>query len=187
MTPITLDTPRLRLRPWRADDLAPFAAMNADAEVMRYLPSRLERADSDALVERLQAHIERDGWGLWAVERRADGRFIGFTGLCEVPEVLPCSPGVEIGWRLARAAWGQGHATEAAQAALQFGFERLGLQEVVSFTAVVNQRSQAVMYRLGMSRDAANFEHPRLPPGHELREHGAWRLPVERWRALNGR
>ena len=173
--PVTLTTPRLRLRPWREDDLAPFADLNADAEVMRHFPAPLSRSESDALAQRCQALIALRGWGFWAVERRDDDTFIGMIGLHVPAPDLPFSPCVEIGWRLARAHWGQGLASEGAQAALAFGFDRLGLTEVVSFTAVPNTRSQAVMQRLGMRRDAATFKHPALPKGHALREHVLYR------------
>lgn len=174
--PPELRTHRLLLRAWRDDDLAPFAALNADPEVMRYLPAKLERADSDALAARIRARFDDDEVALWAVE--AAGEFIGFTGLSRVTAAAPCAPAVEIGWRLARAAWGHGYATEAARAALADGFGRVGLADVVSFTAATNQRSRAVMRRLGMTRDVeGDFEHPALPPGNPLRPHVLYRLP----------
>ena len=174
--PVTLRTPRLLLRPWRDSDLAPFAALNTDAEVMRHFPEPLSRAQSDALAQRSRALIEARGWGFWAVERRDNGAFAGFLGLHTPSTDLPFAPCVEIGWRLARAHWGQGLATEGARAALDFGFEQLGLPEIVAFTALGNTRSEAVMQRLGMRRDAATFGHPALAPGHPLREHVLYRL-----------
>jgi len=134
--PPELRTDRLLLRAWRDDDLAPFAALNADPEVMRYLPAKLERADSDAVAARIRARFDDDEVGLWAVETA--GEFIGFTGLSRVTAAAPFAPAVEIGWRLARAAWGHGYATEAARAALADGFGRVGLAGVVSFTAATN-------------------------------------------------
>lgn len=164
------------LRAWRDDDLAPFAALNADPEVMRYFPALLRRADSDALAARIRARFNDDDIGLWAVE--AAGEFIGFTGLSRVTSAAPLAPAVEVGWRLARAAWGHGYATEAARAAVGDGFGRVGLADVVSFTAAANQRSRAVMRRLGMTRDVAgDFEHPALPLAHPLRPHVLYRLP----------
>ena len=128
------------------------------------------------MVERIEAGFEANGFGLWALEVRATGEFVGFTGL-DVPEFeAHFMPAVEIGWRLARSAWGQGYATEAARTALSFGFEEVGLVEIVSFTTPANRRSRAVMERLGMSHDPADdFDHPRLPPGHPQRRHVLYR------------
>lgn len=168
-----IETPRLVLRRWRPEDAAPFAALNADPEVMRHFPAPLDRAQSDAMIERIEAHFDRHGDGLWAVEVKGGAPFIGFTGLAR-PEWLPV---VEIGWRLARAAWGHGYATEAARAALAWGFAHAGVDEIVAFTAPANVRSQAVMTRLGMRRDPdADFEHPRVPVGHPLRPHWLYRI-----------
>lgn len=170
-----LATPRLRLRPWRESDLAPFAAMNADPLVMEHFAAPLSRQESDAYARRMQAAIEERGWGNWALEVIGGEPFVGFTGL-SVPSFeahfMPCT---EVGWRLARSAWGQGLATEAARAALDFGFGELGLAEIVSFTALGNARSVAVMERLGMRRDG-EFDHPRFPDGHRLRRHVLYRI-----------
>ncbi|MGY4858022.1 GNAT family N-acetyltransferase [Cryobacterium sp. AP23] len=163
-------TDRLLLRRWHEADREPFAQLNADAEVMRFFPARLSRAESDALAVRADALFDLHGYGLWALERRDTGEFIGFTGLAPMPEGVPGSGGVEVGWRLARSAWGQGYATEAATAALRFGLDTLGLTEVNSITAVVNLRSRRVMERLGM-HPADEFDHPRLPPDSPLRRH----------------
>lgn len=163
------------LRRWREDDKEPFAALNADPVVMEHFPATLSREDSDALAERIEAGFDEHGFGLWAVE--ADGEFIGFTGLSVPRFTAPFTPCVEIGWRLARSAWGRGYATEAARASLEDGFGRAGLTEVVSFTAVQNVRSQAVMGRLGMTHDPADdFDHPALPAGHPLRRHVLYRI-----------
>ena len=142
---------------------------------MEFLGEPLSRAASDALAERCAQGIAERGWGAWAVERRDDGMFLGFVGLSPVGTDLPFAPAVEVAWRLQRSAWGQGYATEAAQGALTFGFKQLGLKDIVSFTAVVNQRSAAVMRRLGMNFEGT-FEHPRLPEGHALRTHVLYRL-----------
>lgn len=172
-------TARLQLRAWTPADRVPFAALNADPEVMLHFPAPLTRAESDALAERLAAQVEHSGWGLWAAEvtEGADaGRFAGFIGLSPVPDEMPFAPAIEVGWRLARWAWGRGYATEGGRAALAYAFDRLGVDEVVSFTAVVNPRSIAVMERLGMTRDpAADFEHPLIVPGHRLRPHVLYR------------
>lgn len=181
-----LRTDRLILRRWRPTDLEPFAALNADPEVMAHFPTVLDRAASDALAARADAAFDQRGFGLWALEVRADGQFIGFTGLAVPGFRAPFTPAVEVGWRLARTAWGKGYATEAAAAALHDAFGRLGLAEVVSFTAAVNGRSQAVMRRLGMTHDAAfDFDHPGLPAGHRLSRHVLYRLTAERWRLMD--
>ncbi len=171
-----LETARLRLRQWRPSDRAPFAALNADPEVMRHFPALLDEAASTAMAARCALLIEVRGWGFWAAEERDSGAFLGFIGLHTPSAALPFSPCVEVGWRLARAHWGRGFATEGARAALDFAFERLGLDEVVSFTALSNRRSEAVMRRLGMRRDSATFMHPDLPEGHPLREHCLYRI-----------
>jgi len=166
-----IETPRLILRGWREADFEPFAALNADAEVMRHFPAPMAREDSDALARACQQHIDEHGFGLWAVERREDGAFLGFTGLRRLPPESPLAPGVEIGWRMARHAWGAGYASEAARASLAFGFAE-GLAEIVSFTATENERSQAVMRRIGMTRAPdRDFDHPAVPEGHRLRPH----------------
>ncbi|MFG2429113.1 GNAT family N-acetyltransferase [Streptomyces sp. NPDC048590] len=160
-----LTTERLALRPWRDSDLAPWAAMNADPAVREHLGDVLTREQSDASVARFRADFARRGYGWWAVEVRATGKFIGFAGLDEVDPGLPFT-GVEIGWRLARPAWGHGYATEAARAVLAFGFDTLGLPEILAVTTATNHRSQAVMRRLGMTRDPDDdFEDPTAPEG----------------------
>jgi len=163
-------TDRLVLRRWHETDLEPFARLTADAEVMRYFPAPLSREQSDGLAARADALFDSRGYGLWALERLDTGDFIGFTGLAPMPEGIPGSGGVEVGWRLAQSAWGQGFATEAATAALRFGFDTLGLAEVNSITAVINIRSRRVMERLGMLL-ADEFEHPKLPEPSPLRRH----------------
>lgn len=175
-----LCTPRLLLRRWRDEDLAPFAALNADPEVMAHFVEPLTPQRSHRMVDRIEAAFTRDGFGLWAVEVRETGQFIGFTGLNEVAFTAHFTPAVEVGWRLARAAWGHGYATEAARAALRYGFREAGLAEIVAFTSVTNQRSEAVMRRLGMTHDPADdFDHPDLPPGHRLRRHLLYRITGE--------
>ncbi|WP_382309671.1 GNAT family N-acetyltransferase [Herbiconiux sp. UC225_62] len=168
-------TDRLLLRRWRHDDLEPFAALTADPEVMRYFPAPLDREASDALAVRADALFDSHGYGLWALELRATGEFIGFTGLAPMPEGVPGAGGVEVGWRLARGFWGRGYATEAARASVRIGFDEAGLAEIDSITAVINQPSRAVMERIGMRR-ADFFEHPRVPEGSPLRPHVRYRL-----------
>ena len=171
-----LITDRLRLRQWRDDDLAPFRRLNGDAEVMRYFPAPLSAEQSDALATRLRGAIDAQGWGLWVAERLGDGTFLGFVGLARPGFEAPFMPAVEIGWRLDRPFWGQGYATEAARACLDHAFGTLGLDEVVSFTAAINDRSRRVMERLHMTHDPADdFEHPRVAAG-PLRTHVLYRI-----------
>jgi len=179
-----LRTPRLILRDWRAGDTGPFAALNADPQVMEHFPATMSRADSDVMVARICAHLSRHGFGLWAVEAPGVAPFIGFVGLNHPGFAAPFTPCVEIGWRLARAHWGQGYATEAARAALAAGFEEHGLAEIVSFTTTTNTRSAAVMQRLGMTRNPAeDFDHPLVAEGHHLRRHVLYRLSRDAWAA----
>lgn len=175
-----LRTERLLLRRWREEDLAPFAAMNADPRVMQHLPKLLTRGESLAMASRIEQHFVERGFGLFAVEVRGGLGFIGFVGLSVPSFQAPFTPCVEIGWRLAHEAWGHGYATEAAREALRMGFETLGLAEIVSFTVFENLRSRRVMERLGMVRDPEDdFDHPRLPEGHRLRRHILYRLRRE--------
>ncbi len=150
--------------------------MNRDPEVLEYLPGPLSRDESDGLVRGIEAGFERNGFGLWALETKEGGEFVGFAGL-NVPEFeAHFTPAVEVGWRLARSAWGNGYATEAGRVALRFGFDQAGLSEIVSFTTVGNRRSRAVMERLGMTHDLADdFDHPSLAAGHPLRPHVLYR------------
>lgn len=172
------------MRGFAAADRRPFAALNADPRVMEHYPATLTQERSDAFVDRVDAVWADRGFGLWALERRDTGSFIGYTGLWPVPASLPIEPGegsplVEVGWRLALDAWGRGYATEAGCEALRFAGE-LGLPEVVSLTAAPNVRSRAVMQRLGMVRDPADdFDHPALPPGHRLRRHVLYRRRLD--------
>jgi RimJ/RimL family protein N-acetyltransferase len=177
----TIRTDRLVMRRWRDADRGAFAAMNADPEVMRYFPATLDRAASDASIDRIESRFDRDGFGLWALEI-ADGEFIGFTGLNLLPDGVPGTGGFEVGWRLARHAWHHGYATEAATAAVDVAFRGAGLDQVWSITAVLNLPSQGVMQRLGMTQHSF-FDHPALPAGHELRPHVAYRLQRQSWPA----
>jgi RimJ/RimL family protein N-acetyltransferase len=170
-----LRTDRLTLRSWRESDIQPWAEMNADPEVREYLGDLLTREESAASAAHFQAQLDERGFGFWAVEVRSTGEFIGFTGLDQVDEGMPFT-GVEIGWRLARSAWGRGYATEAALASLAFGFEALALPEILAVTTVTNHRSQAVMRRIGMTRDPAeDFNDPTEPEG-PLRRNVLYRI-----------
>lgn len=166
-----LSTDRLRLRQWREEDLAPFAVMNGDADVMRYFPSIRTRAESDETYDRLYRHIDEHGFGFWAAELIETGNFIGFIGMQHC-EYLPSGPAVEIGWRLDKNYWGQGLAPEGARACLAYAFSKLGLNEVVSFTAHTNEPSMRVMEKIGMRRDRSrDFDHPMVAEETGLMPH----------------
>jgi RimJ/RimL family protein N-acetyltransferase len=177
-----LRTRRLLLRRWREEDRTAFAALNADPIVMEHFPAALSRGESDVLVDRIEAGFEQRGWGLWAVEVPGSAAFIGFVGLNPATFDAPFTPAVEIGWRLAREHWGKGYATEGASAALEFGFDALGLDEIVSFTTHANTRSRRVMERLQMQRDPADdFDNPNVPGGDRCRPHVLYRLDRDAW------
>jgi RimJ/RimL family protein N-acetyltransferase len=180
-TAIEVETPRLLLRPWRDSDREPFAAMNSDPAVMEFFPALQTRDSSDASIDAWQSQFDLRGWSNWAAELKGTGAFIGFVGLSVPRRVLPFSPCVEIGWRLARAFWGQGLASEGAREALRVGFELLNLREIVSFTAVHNVRSRRVMERIGLRNADADFEHPGVPEGHPLRLHCLYRIDRTEW------
>jgi RimJ/RimL family protein N-acetyltransferase len=169
-------TERLILRRWVSGDRKPFAEMNSDREVMKHFPGLLSPEESDRLADRIEAHFVARGFGLWAVEIPGLAAFAGFVGLSVPGFEAPFTPCVEIGWRLARAYWGRGHATEAASAVLAFGFDELRLDQIVSFTAVGNAPSRRIMEKLGMTHDPRDdFDHPALPPGHPLQRHVLYR------------
>lgn len=190
---IVLTGRRVRLRPWSDDDLVPFAALNADRQAMRFFAAPLSRDESDALAARIRANFAARGFGLWAIDvpaldaGSADLEFVGFVGLAFVAFEAPFNdvhaPVLEIGWRLSRAAWGRGYATEGAQLVLDHAFGVLKRAEIVSFTAVSNTPSMRVMERIGLRRDI-EFEHPRLPQAHPLRRHVLYRMAIERWKVL---
>ncbi|MEM1032097.1 MAG: GNAT family N-acetyltransferase [Myxococcota bacterium] len=181
----TLHTDRLILRPWRASDLEPFSALNADAEVMQHFPASMSAKETTHFVARTRAHFDEHGYGLWAVEVRDVAPFVGFIGLVHPAFEAPFTPAVEVGWRLARAHWNQGYATEGARRVVRFAFEEAGLDELVSFTVPDNAASRRLMTKLGMTHDAADdFNHPRLPHGHPLRKHVLYRLDADTWRAV---
>lgn len=179
---LPLESERLLLRAWRDEDLPAFAALNADPQVMRFFPAPQTPEQSHAQAERIRQFMQQHGWGLWALEVKGVAPFIGFVGLAIPADDLPCSPCVEIGWRLAAAHWGKGYASEAARLALRYAFEQLQLNEVVSFTAETNQPSRRVMERIGMTSNDESFLHPRLPQGHPLQKHVLYRLGQQTWR-----
>jgi ribosomal-protein-alanine N-acetyltransferase len=176
-TCVTLSGRRVCLRRWRDEDRDAFAAMNSDARVMEFFPSSLSRAESDAMIDRIEKHFCEHGFGLWAIEVPGGAPFIGFAGLSWARFSAPFTPRVEAGWRLVFEHWGHGYATEAARLALGYGFGTLALSDVVSFTSATNHRSRAVMERLGMRRDPAeDFDYPGMPEGHPLQRHVLYRL-----------
>jgi RimJ/RimL family protein N-acetyltransferase len=174
-----LQSDRLVLRQWLPGDREPFAAMNADPEVMRYFAAPLTREQSDAFADRIENGIAERGWGLWAVEIRATGEFAGFIGLQPIRGDLPFAPAVEIGWRLAAAFHGYGYATEGARLVVPYAFGPVGLREIVSYTTERNTPSRRVMEKLGMTRDPAeDFDHPGVPAEWSGRRHVVYRLPA---------
>jgi RimJ/RimL family protein N-acetyltransferase len=180
-------TERLLLREWSDADLAPFAEMNADPAVMEFFPGALSREESDAAAARLRNQAAERGFGLYAVEVPGRASFVGFVGLMAPTFQAHFTPCVEVGWRLARAYWKHGYATEGARAALRFGFEHLDLGEIVSMTVPDNVRSRHVMEKLGMIHDpAGDFDHPRVPVGNPRRRHVLYRLTQAAWRAAPG-
>lgn len=182
-----IETDRLYLRQWQASDFAIFAEINADPEVMAYFPKLLPESVSDIIAKKCQQLIADKGWGLWAVALKPSSKkhdndtFIGFVGLNETHADMSFAPAVEIAWRLHKDYWGQGYATEAARAGLKFAFTKLALTEVVSFTAVINKRSQLIMQRIGMTNTQDNFYHPALNADHRLAEHVLYKITREQW------
>ncbi len=181
-----LKTNRLKLRRWKRNDLEPFAALNADPVVMEHMPSVLTSRETALWMARIELGFEEYGFGLWAMEHGDTGDFIGFTGLA-VPRIeAHFTPAVEVGWRLAREHWGNGYATEAAAAALGFGFSESRLDEIVSFTVPANTRSMKVMERIGMTHDPEDdFEHPFLADDSDMRRHVLYRMSVGHWNDLH--
>lgn len=180
---LQLGTARLLLRRWRPSDGAAFAAINADPQVREYFPEQLTRELSDAQIAVFEEHFDQHGFGMWALELRASGELIGLAGMDLATYDAHFTPAIELGWRLARAAWGHGYATEAARACLRFGFEVLELNEIVAVSATANRRSRAVMERIGMTREAGeDFDHPEVAAGHPLRRHVLYRLTVADYR-----
>ena len=176
-----METQRLKLRQWIASDRKPFSKLNADPQVMEYFPDVLSETESNATADIIESLIGENGWGFWAVELKANNAFIGFVGLHSPRVELPFNPCIEIGWRLSKQYWGNGYATEAAQAALNYGFEHLKLDEIVSFTSVVNRPSQAVMRKINMTNTNENFMHPSIPAGNALEEHVLYKITKVDW------
>ncbi|MGX7594551.1 GNAT family N-acetyltransferase [Planococcus plakortidis] len=164
------ESERLGFRRWQASDYAPFAALNANPDVMEFFPKTLSSTESDALIERIEMHFEEKGYGLWAVERKEDGAFIGFIGLLDVNFDIGIDDATEIGWRLDEKFWKKGYAAEGAKACLAYAFNDLGKKEIYSFTSTINTPSETVMKRIGLEK-AGEFEHPRVAEGSPLRRH----------------
>ena len=182
---IAIQTQRLILRQWRDQDRQPFAAMNADPQVMKYFPSTLTKEQSDALIDRFIEDIESSGWGFWAAQRIDSGHFIGFIGINYSADGLPFAPCVDIGWRLAQAHWGLGFATEGAKAAMDYAFNAINLSKVVSMTPVNNKASERVMKKIGMQKQQFTFMHPKLADGHPLQEHLLYSVTNDQWQQLS--
>jgi RimJ/RimL family protein N-acetyltransferase len=175
-------TERLELRRWREADRLPFQRLNADPRVMEFMPGLLDPGASDELIDRIERHFARHGFGLWAAELREDCSFAGFIGLSVPGFVAGFMPAVEIGWRLRADCWGRGLATEGARAVVALAFTAAGLASLVSFTVPGNLRSRRVMEKIGMGHDATgDFDHPLLPAGHPLRHHVLYRIDREDW------
>lgn len=172
-----IKTARLLLRHWRSDDFSAFAKMTADSRVMEYFPSVLTEQESNGLAQRISDKLDENDWGFWAVSIPGVADFIGFIGLNQVTFEAPFTPATEIGWRLAYDFWGQGYASEGARAALQYGFETLHLNEIVSFTAVANTRSRHVMEKIGMHHNPEDdFDHPKVSVNSPVRRHVLYRI-----------
>lgn len=185
MSSFFIQTERVGLRRFLPADLEPFARINSDPQVMEFLPQLLSLEECRDYMERINGRIEIQGFGFWAAEHLKDRQLMGFVGLTEVSYPTDFTPAVEIGWRLAVPYWGQGLATEAARACLQFGFEQAKLQQIVSFTTPLNRRSRRVMQRLGMVYRGP-FEHPLLPAGHRLRRHVLYSHSRDTFRCAGG-
>ncbi len=180
---MTVKTERLILRPWHESDLEPFAKLNSDPRVMEYFPSVLSHKESNDLARRIIAKFEEQGWGLWAASVPGVADFIGFIGLSKPSFEAHFTPAVEVGWRLAFDHWGKGYATEGARGALQYGFDHLKLDEIVSFTTAQNMRSRHVMEKIGMAHNPKDdFDHPKLSEGHPLRSLVLYRITQLKWR-----
>ncbi|MGD9738727.1 MAG: GNAT family N-acetyltransferase [Bauldia sp.] len=180
---IPILTERLILRDWRPEDRPAFAAMNADPRVMHFLRGPMSAADADSMIDRFTAEIVREGLGIFAVEEAVSGRLVGMIGLHRIRPSIPIAPAVEVAWRLAADTWGQGYASEGARACLAFGFDEIGLPEIVAYATAPHAASRRVMEKIGLRRSAADdFDHPELPMDDPFRRHVVYRLRAEDWR-----
>ena len=179
---MNIETARLVLRPWIEEDRSPFAEMSADPAVMEHLLPLAGRGGADGWIDRQMVHLTEQGFCFWAVEIKESGAFAGAVGLLRIGYEAHFAPAVEVGWRISRLFWGQGYASEAAAASIRYGFEVLGLPEIVANTVAHNTRSRRVMEKLGMSHDPKDdFDHPRIPERHPLRRQVLYRVPRDRW------
>ncbi len=175
-----INTSRLCLREWRIEDLSSFAKINADKQVMKYYPRTLAWEETEGHYKRIKRHFEQYGFGLWALEERISGRFIGYVGFQWTNFKAEFTPCIEIGWRLAKKYWRRGYATEAANACLDFGFRKLDLEEVYSFTAAINIPSEGVMNKIGMNK-IGEFDHPKVDSKSKLYRHVLYLIKVDQW------
>lgn len=146
---LVLTTDRLILRQWRPEDLQPFSAMNADPRVMEFFPSVMSVSETEAMMKRIDERVSKNGYCFWAAELKETAEFIGFSGLNIIGFEAHFTPGVEIGWRLAHPFWGKGYAPEGAQAALEYGFRKLGLHPMIPDSHPLKKH---VLYRASGSR-----------------------------------
>lgn len=180
--PAILRTERLILRQWKESDVLPYATLNADQRVMEFMLGTMTEAETRQSIENIKKHFDTHGFGRWAVEIADAEKFIGFVGINIPTYTLPFSPCVEVAWRICADEWGKGYAPEAANEAMRDGFERVGLQEIVSFTTLTNLKSRRVMEKLGMQYcPAEDFDHPMVPEGHRLRRHVLYRMTQDAW------
>lgn len=182
-----LETERLVLRQWKKSDFEPYARLNGSPEVMAYFPAPLSEKETHARIRYFRTLIFQQGWGVWAIERKSDGCFIGSAGIMEPVTPHPLSPCVEIGWRLDRPYWGKGYATEAAEASLAYGFLHLELPEIIAFAAVANTASRAVMSRIGMVDTNRDFDHPKVPKDCPMRRYCVYAITHAMWEARHPR
>ncbi len=170
-----IETPRLILRDWKAEDILPFAAMNNDPVVMKYFLKPLNKEESLDFYNRIQDEFSQYGYGLYAIGKKENGEFIGYTGFHNFTFDTDFAPGVEIGWRLKHEEWNQGFATEAAKACLSYAKEHLSFDTVWSFTSVLNKSSERIMQKIGMEK-VKEFPHPLIADNHPLQKHVLYKV-----------
>lgn len=178
---MSLETDRLILRQWKKSDFKSFAEMNSDTETMEYFPSTLTRKESDSMAKTCKSLIDQNGWGYWVIQLKSHHAFLGFVGLHQTSHHYPCSPCIEIGWRLLKQNWGKGYATEAAKQVLDHAFNDLSMKEIISFTSSKNHRSKSVMKRIGLVNTGKNFHHPDLPKDHPLSNQLLYKTTPSQW------
>jgi len=172
---IYIETPRLLLRSWKEEDIQPFANMNSDPNVMRYFLKSLTEQESLDFYNRIQDEFSQYGYGLYAIQKKEDGAFIGYTGFHHFNFDIDIALGIEIGWRIRHEDWNNGFATEAAKACLLYANKQPSFQTVWSFTSLSNKSSERVMQKIGMEK-IKEFPHPLIPDGHPLKEHLLYKM-----------